>query len=115
MVARNDTLRGGKGNDILLGGDGDDFLFGEEGDDTLIGGLGSDRFLLSNDSGIDTVADFEDGKDLLALASGITFSQLAIIQSDGATLIRLAATGEILASLTGVSSSLIGVADFASI
>ncbi|WP_293369624.1 SBBP repeat-containing protein [Microcoleus sp. CAWBG556] len=120
----NDTLFGGKGSDTLLGGSADDVLFGNRGDDLLDGGLGSDsltggngsdRFLLSTNSGIDTIADFEDGKDLLALASGITFSQLAIIQSDGATLIRLAATGEILASLTGVSSSLIGVADFASI
>ncbi|MEG3860542.1 calcium-binding protein [Microcoleus sp. herbarium12] len=111
----NDILRGGKGNDLLIGDLGDDFLFGEDGDDSLIGGNGSDRFLLSANSGIDTILDFEDGKDLLTLASGITFSQLAIAQSDGATLIRLAATGEIFASLTGVSSSLIGIADFASI
>ncbi|MEG4802837.1 FG-GAP-like repeat-containing protein [Microcoleus sp. ARI1-B5] len=111
----NDSLYGGKGNDIQLGGDGDDFLSGENGDDSLIGGLGGDRFLLSTNSGIDTIADFEDGKDLLTLANGITFSQLAIAESSGATLIRLAATGEILASLTGVSSSLIGVADFSSI
>ncbi|MEG3847486.1 hypothetical protein QT971_14665 [Microcoleus sp. herbarium19] len=54
-------------------------------------------------------------KDLLALASGISFAELAIAQSDGATLIHLVSTGEILASLNGVSSSLINVADFASI
>ena len=111
----NDTLRGGKGNDLLIGGDGDDFLSGEMGDDTLIGGLGSDRFLLSANSGIDTIIDFEDGKDLLRLDTGLTFSQLALTQNSGATLIRLAATGEILASLNGVSSSLISVADFGSI
>jgi Ca2+-binding RTX toxin-like protein len=111
----NDSLYGGKAGDILLGGNGDDFLSGENADDTLIGGNGSDRFLLSTNFGIDTIADFEDGKDLLTLASGISFAELAIAQSDGATLIRLAATGEILASLIGVSSSLIGVADFASI
>ncbi|MEG5241828.1 FG-GAP-like repeat-containing protein [Microcoleus sp. A6-D4] len=108
----NDTLRGGKGNDLLNGGDGDDFLSGEMGDDSLIGGIGSDRFLLSANSGIDTIADFEDGTDLLTLASGITFAQLAIAQNGGATLIRLAATGEILASLNGVSSSLISAVDF---
>ncbi|MEO9124658.1 MAG: hypothetical protein ABI262_08220 [Microcoleus sp.] len=49
---------------------------------------------------------------MLTLPSGITFSQLAIAQNGSATLIRLAATGEILTSLNGVSSSLISVADF---
>ena len=87
----NDSLYGGKGNDILLGDDGDDFLSGEMGDDSLIGGNGSDRFLLSTNSGIDTIIDFEDGTDLLTLANGLTFSQLAIAESSGATLIRLAA------------------------
>jgi hypothetical protein len=108
----DDILFGNLGNDLLNGGDGNDFLSGGFGDDSLIGGLGGDRFLLSTNSGIDTIADFEDGTDLLTLASGITFSQLAIAQNSGATLIRLAATGEILASLTGVSSTLINVADF---
>ena len=129
----NDTVYGGKDNDTLLGNNGDDILFGNLGndllngsdgndflsggfeDDSLIGGLGSDRFLLSANSGIDTILDFEDGTDLLTLANGITFSQLAISQSGSATLIRLAGTGEILASLNGVSSSMIGVADFGSI
>jgi Ca2+-binding RTX toxin-like protein len=81
----------------------------------LIGGLGNDRFLLSTNSGIDTIADFEDGKDLLILGNGVTFSQLAITESNGITQISLASTGKVFASLIGVSSSLIGVADFASI
>ncbi|MEG4231545.1 hypothetical protein QUA40_05435 [Microcoleus sp. Pol11C3] len=61
-------------NDILLGGDGEDFLSGEMGNDNLIERNENDRFLLSANYGIDTIADFEDGKDLLTLASGITFS-----------------------------------------
>jgi len=108
----NDTLRGGKGNDTIIGGDGDDFLFGEDGDDTLIGGNGSDSFLLSPNSGIDIILDFEDGKDLLSLGTNLTFSQLSVTQENSATFIRLSATGEILASLNGVSSTLINVADF---
>ena len=108
----NDTLRGGKGNDTIIGGDGDDFLFGEDGDDTFIGGDGNDRFLLSPNSGIDIILDFEDGKDLLSLGNNLTFSQLSITQEKNATFIRLSANGEILASLNGVSSSLINVADF---
>ena len=107
-----DTLYGGQGNDILVGGEGNDFLSGDLGDDTLVGGVGSDRFLLSTNSGIDTIADFEVGKDLLVLGNGLSFSQLAIVQDSGATLIRFAQTGEILASLGGVSASNISAVNF---
>ena len=108
----NDTLRGGKGNDTIIGGDGDDFLFGEDGDDTLSGGNGSDRFLLSPNSGIEIILDFEDGKDLLSLGNNLTFSQLSLTQENSTTFIRSSVNGEILAALNGVSASLINVADF---
>ncbi|MEG3843957.1 calcium-binding protein, partial [Microcoleus sp. herbarium14] len=108
----DDSLRGGQGNDILLGGQGNDFLSGDLGDDTLVGDVGSDRFLLSTNSGIDTIADFEIGKDLLVLGNGLSFSQLAIVQDSGSTLIRFAQTGEILASLSGVSASSISAVNF---
>ncbi|MEG4349709.1 calcium-binding protein, partial [Microcoleus sp. LAD1_D3] len=108
----DDTLYGGQGNDILLGGQGNDFLSGDLGDDTLVGDVGSDRFLLSTNSGIDTIADFEVGQDLLVLGNGLSFSQLAIAQDSGSTLIRFAQTGEILASLAGVSASSISAANF---
>lgn len=108
----NDTLRGGKGSDFMTGGDGDDFLFGETGSNTLTGGAGNDQFLLSANSSIDVITDFEDGKDLLSLGNGLTFSQLSITQESSATFIRLSATGEILASLNGVTASLINAADF---
>jgi Ca2+-binding RTX toxin-like protein len=117
----NDTLFGGKNSDTLLGGSGDDVLFGNRGDDLLNGGLGNDsltggngidRFLLSTNSGIDTIADFEDGKDLLRLETGLTFSQLSIVTNNSTTLIRLSATGEILATLNGVTANQISIADF---
>jgi hypothetical protein len=108
----DDTLYGGQGNDILLGGEGNDFLSGDLGDDTLVGDVGSDRFLLSTNSGIDTVADFEVGQDLLVLGNGLSFSQLAIAEDSGSTLIRFAQTGEILASLAGVSAIRISAANF---
>ncbi|MEG3839354.1 S8 family serine peptidase, partial [Microcoleus sp. herbarium14] len=120
----NDSLFGGKGNDTLLGSSGDDVLFGGRGDDLLNGGLGNDsltggdgndKFLISTNSGIDTITDFELGKDLLLLGNGLTFSQLSIAQNSGATLIRLSATGEILASLNGVTASAINAANFGSI
>ncbi|MEP6580423.1 FG-GAP-like repeat-containing protein [Microcoleus vaginatus GB2-A3] len=107
-----DILNGDDGNDILYGGKGDDLLNGGLGIDTLIGGMGVDKFLLSTNSGTDTITDFEVGKDLLVLGNGLSFSQLAIAQDSGATLIRFAQTGEILASLGGVSASSISAANF---
>ena len=77
----NDTLRGGKGNDAIVGGDGDDFLFGGDGDDSLIGGNGLDKFLLSTNSGIDTILDFEVGKDLLVLGNGLSFSHCQLVKT----------------------------------
>jgi Ca2+-binding RTX toxin-like protein len=82
------------------------------GIDTLIGGRGVDKFLLSTNSGTDTITDFEVGKDLLVLGNGLTFSQLIIAQDSGATLIRFAQTGEILASLPGVSANSISATNF---
>jgi len=75
-----DILNGGDGNDILLGGKGDDLLTGGLGNDSLTGGDGNDRFLLSSNSGIDIILDFEDGKDLLFLGNNLTFSQLSLTQ-----------------------------------
>ncbi|MEG5032967.1 FG-GAP-like repeat-containing protein, partial [Microcoleus sp. AT3-D2] len=107
-----DILNGDDGNDILYGGKGDDLLAGGLGSDTLVGGRGLDKFLLSTNSGTDTIADFEVSQDLLVLGNGLSFSQLAIAQDSGSTLIRLAQTGEILASLNGVSASSISAANF---
>ncbi|MEG4545098.1 FG-GAP-like repeat-containing protein [Microcoleus sp. Aus8_D2] len=107
-----DILNGDDGNDILFGGKGDDLLNGGLGDDTLTGGKGVDKFLLATNSGTDTITDFEFGKDFLVLGNGLTFSQLAISQDSGATLIRFAQTGEILASLSGVSASSITAGSF---
>jgi Ca2+-binding RTX toxin-like protein len=117
----NDTLCGGAGNDCLSGGAGNDLLDGCEGNDTLIGGLGEDcliggagidRFLLSANSGMDIIADFEAGKDLLMLVNGLTFEQLNVNETSGATLIQLGETGEIIAALNGVSAIGISASDF---
>ena len=107
-----DILNGGDGNDILLGGKGDDLLTGGLGSDVLTGGNGNDKFLLATNAGTDTITDFEVGKDLLVLGNNLTFAQLSITQENSSTFIRLSATGEILASLNGVSASLISAANF---
>ena len=87
-------------------------LTGGSGNDVLIGMRGNDKFLLSTNSGTDIITDFEVGKDLLILGDGLTFSQLSITQENSSTFIRLSTNGEILASLNGVSASLINAADF---
>ncbi|WP_017716113.1 DUF4347 domain-containing protein [Kamptonema formosum] len=111
----SDTLYGGKDSDALTGGAGDDLLSGDLGGDTLTGSQGSDKFILTSGKGSDIITDFLDGADFLALAGGLTFGQLSVSAGAGATSISIAGTGELLASLVGVSANLIGVADFTAI
>jgi hypothetical protein len=108
----SDWLRGGRGDDVLAGGDGIDTLRGGFGNDVLTGGGGSDRFVLKATQGTDAIADFEDGIDRIILTNGLSFGQLDISQSNSDTLISLTSTGEVLATLTGVSANLITSADF---
>jgi len=108
----NDKLLGNWGNDILVGGEGNDLLAGGLGNDLLFGGAGSDRFLLVSNLETDTIADFESGVDALALFGSLTFGQLDVTQSNDDTLISVAGTGEVLATLTGVQANLLTAADF---
>jgi hypothetical protein len=110
--AGNDWLGGCEGNDTLIGGKGNDTLMGSLGEDSLVGGAGIDHFLLSANSGIDIITDFEAGTDLLMLANGLTFEQLNINETSGATFIQLVETGEIIAALNKVSASSISASDF---
>jgi Ca2+-binding RTX toxin-like protein len=64
-LAGNDSLAGYSGNDRLYGGSGNDSLFGSFDKDVLTGGKGKDSFVLFRDYNIDTVTDFEDGKDMI--------------------------------------------------
>lgn len=111
----NDFLYGGRGNDYLSGGDGDDLLSGELGNDFLIGGAGRDRFVLESGGGADAIADFEDSQDVIGLSRGLTFAQIRITQGGDGALISIPVTGEILATLTGVSASTLSRADFVQI
>jgi Ca2+-binding RTX toxin-like protein len=66
----NEQLLGGSGNDSLYGGAGDDLLNGGAGDDLLYGGAGNDNFVIGlNDSGVDTVFDYE-GSNRLTIQGG---------------------------------------------
>ncbi|MEG5162298.1 calcium-binding protein [Microcoleus sp. AT3-A2] len=123
-VEGNDVLTGLRGNDILVGGDGSDVLNGGKGFDTLNGGLGNDIlvggggndvFVLGIGLGVDTIADFAKSQDTVQLINGLTFAQLSISPGTDGTLITVASSGEVLASLIGVAPNLIGSEDFISV
>ena len=83
-----DTLDGGEGDDVLLGGEGadtlsggagEDMLIGGEGDDMLTGGGDADTFVFGEDSGNDTITDFDTTQDkihLTTLSQTISWEQL---------------------------------------
>jgi Tol biopolymer transport system component len=108
----NDVLNGGDGNDILSGGKGSDTLNGGLGNDNLVGSAGKDVFVLGAGLGVDTISDFTNSQDTIQLINGLTFGQLSISPETNGTLIKLASSGEVLASLTGVAPNLLGSEDF---
>jgi Ca2+-binding RTX toxin-like protein len=84
-----DALDGGKGNDRLDGGAGDDRLAGGIGNDVLAGGLGADVFAFAERWKKDTIADFEQGADVIDLRGlGLSFDDLEIRYDDDRALIR---------------------------
>ena len=110
----DDLLDGGKGVDEIRGGAGNDLLIGGAGKDILIGGDNSDQFVLIPDSGEDTIRDFQDGIDTLALTidSGITFSDLDISTNlSGDAVIRLGLNGQRLATVENVTAEMITEAE----
>ncbi|MEG4058806.1 MULTISPECIES: calcium-binding protein [unclassified Microcoleus] len=111
----NDILIGGGGSDNLSGGKGFDTLNGGLGDDILVGGAGNDVFVLGAGLGVDTISDFANSQDTMQLINGLTFGQLSISPGTNGTLIRVASSGEVLASLTGVAPNLIGSENFISV
>jgi Ca2+-binding RTX toxin-like protein len=71
--AGNDEIHGQAGDDTIRGGAGDDFLAGGPGDDRLTGDddgqVGSDTFVISPNTGLDTITDFQVGIDKGLLSS----------------------------------------------
>lgn len=107
----DDTLRGGNGIDLLQGGQGNDRLDGGFANDSLIGGAGADQFVLRAGNGNDTILDYQDGVDTLAL-EGLDFSDLQILQGQEQTTLQIASTEEVLATLVDIQASNINQADF---
>jgi hypothetical protein len=112
-----DLLHGGQGNDLLFGGVGNDTLWGDRGADTLSGGEDSDLFAIGR-NGADTITDFSSG-DEIGLADGLTAQDLSVVESSNNgsvnTIIQDRLTGQVLATLSGVSSAAIDPSRFRSI
>jgi Ca2+-binding RTX toxin-like protein len=117
--AGNDTVNGGGGNEViygeagddsLLGGIGNDTLWGGTGNDTLTGGNGADRFVFATGHGSDVITDFENGIDVIRLATGAAdFSAVTVTAQGSDTLVQFSDVSILLA---GVDSSLIDASDF---
>jgi Ca2+-binding RTX toxin-like protein len=75
-------------------------LFGSRGDDHLVGGRGADQFKLGRNSGIDTVADFQQGEDKLFVRSSAPFADIISQWNGSDTEIRQ--NGAIIGILKGV-------------
>jgi hypothetical protein len=108
----DDALFGGNGNDRLEGGQGNDLLVGGYGTDLLMGGKGNDRFVFQSGMGIDTVQDFQRGKDKIQLLGELSFGQLEIHQQGRNTTLGLG--GETIMVLKNVQSSSLSESDFLS-
>ncbi len=115
----DDTLRGGKGNDTLQGGGGDDTFYGGVGNDTfkiwggtntLTGGEGEDRFyfMQASDASVNTITDFEDGVDVIAIR-GQTLEDLAIVQEGENAVIRY---DNVVITIEDMQASLLTAEDF---
>lgn len=111
----DDFLYGGRNNDFLDGGDGNDLISGEFGNDFLIGGAGRDRFVLESGGGADVIVDFQKGQDLIGLSRGLTFPQIIVTPSVDGAVITIPITGEIIATVRGVSANDLTRPDFVQI
>jgi serralysin len=117
--AGDDALGGGDGDDSLYGGDGRDQLNGGRGNDLLEGGADADSFLfhlgLIPDGGIDTIAKFENGTDIIRIigvsgaGSLARFNALDITSEAGDTVIRY---GQQTIILENIAIGLVDVSDF---
>jgi Ca2+-binding RTX toxin-like protein len=82
----DDCLYGGIENDSLLGGEGNDTLAGDKNRDTLTGGPGKDLFIISENTGGDSVSKADiikdyntDENDQIGLINGLTRDKLGFL------------------------------------
>ena len=90
-----------------------DRIDGGTGNDTVWLGGGQDIVVLAKGFGTDVINNFQVGQTQIGLSGGLRFSDLAIAQGDGATLIS--AGNELLASLSWVQASSISASNFVTV
>ncbi|MFT5870399.1 MAG: serralysin [Paracoccaceae bacterium] len=93
----DDLLDGFEGDDVLKGNNGDDRLIDGDGQDKLYGGRGEDTFIFVEDGDLDSIKDFEPGRDLIDLSQFemlYSFEQLTLEQRSYGVVVR--ANGEAL-------------------
>ncbi|SCZ71919.1 Hemolysin-type calcium-binding repeat-containing protein [Epibacterium ulvae] len=110
----SNELRGGAGDDTVNGGTGNDQIFVSLGDDSLTGGTGDDTFVLRDDSGTTTIADFGTGDDQLDV-SGIGLADLDAVlaiafETDAGVTIAIDEDTSVV--LTGLNLADLSNADF---
>jgi len=96
---RSDFLVGGAGADSLMGGRGADTLLGGAGNDSLAGGEGADVFLFTGSDGMDLVADFASGLDMIDLRSLGAVGLMQTVTTEGLRL-EIDRTADGVADLT---------------
>ena len=101
----HDSLYGGVGNDQIWGDAGRDRLSGGLGSDSLTGGAGRDTFVLAKGEGVDTITDFQMGRDFIGLAGGLSLGQVSITQRSSQAVITNNSDGEILAAINNINAA----------
>jgi Ca2+-binding RTX toxin-like protein len=84
-----DRMSGGDGADMLRAGAGDDTLDGGASDDRLVGGQGSDAYLFGSGSGQDVMMDADGSLDRIAMAVGVSPSDVVATRDHNDLVLRL--------------------------
>jgi len=114
--AGNDWIQTGAGNDLIYAAEGNNYIDAGTGNNTIFSGSGRDVFVLTAGEGVTDIAQFEVGKDQLALTGGLSYGQLSITQGSNGqeffTQVSVATTGDVLATLDWVQANTLTNASF---
>ncbi|MEQ9639698.1 MAG: matrixin family metalloprotease [Alphaproteobacteria bacterium] len=114
--AGNDTVLGMHGLDWLYGGDGNDLISGGLADDTIYGGAGADVFAAADGHGLEYIADFEDGIDIVSFVGVIDgFAGLTINAAPGGTRVTVVFPDDgpgLIVDILGIDPDQLSAADF---
>jgi Ca2+-binding RTX toxin-like protein len=110
------VLNGRGGDDTIFAGAGNNWINAGTGNNTIYSGNDQDLFILSVGAGLDTIKNFEVGKDKLGLTDGLQVDQLLISQINSGgffgTQIGVRGSDEILARLEFTQSSQLNSTSF---